>query len=469
MSTIHAPNRPMPAMGQMRASSREDRNNYVRVSIAAILFYSLLIPQQFNITIGTFYLSPFRIFLLGATIYLLASVVGQKLRFQWPDLFVVLAIVWITGASYVTSGQMVTAIVQGGSHLVDIGLAYFLARATVQTPKDLRRFLVLAAPGVIATGVFVLAEAATHQFIVQGISSAITGVPTSSFVDVRFGLMRGMASFPHPILAGIFLASFLPLYLLSGLRGWPRFLGWIGAVLGAFTLSSAALLGLVVGAALTAFDWLTERIANVTWKLFLTFSGMLYVVVETTTGAGFYGLLVRYASLNSVSAYNRINIWKYGSQNIAENPWFGIGYADWDRPEWMHSDSFDWFWLILALRFGIPVALLFIGATVLAITSLAWKSQWFNPADGRLLRGLALSIGIFALGLNSVSLWLTTLAWFFVLLGFTVSLGSTPTRQAHAPRVLAPGQPVRTLSRVPSQANQADRRSLLAAQRPEPE
>ena len=193
-------------------------------------------------------------------------------------------------------------------------------------------------------------------------------------------------------------------------------------------MSSAALLGLLVGGLLRGYDWLCERVANLGWRLFLFGAGLLYAAVELTSNTGFYGLLIRYASLNTVSAYNRVLIWQYGTENIARNPWFGIGYADWVRPSWMHSGSFDHFWLIMALRFGIPESLLLLGATLGGIVMVAVASQRQNVVDARLLRGIAISLGVFALGVNSVSLWLSALVWFSMLLGIAVSLGNAPAQ-----------------------------------------
>lgn len=405
------------------------RRSLLPVGIAATLFYLLLAPPQFNPTIAGVYLSPFRVFLLLATMYLMFGALRLRVRFAWPDLMIGLAAGWIWLASYMSSGEVSTAAIVGGSQTVDIALSYFLARLTIQTPTDLRHFLIMIAPGVIFTGVVVVVESITHVHIVQGIASALTGQPNLATREIRLRyFMRGAASFPHPILAGIVLASFLSIYVLSGLRGWPRLLGALGAVGGVFTMSSAAMLGLVVGGLLVAYDWLSERITNITWRLFLFFTAVLYVGVELTSDSGFYNLLVRYASLNSYSAYNRVLIWKYGTNNVEEHPWFGIGYSDWVRPDWMKSDSFDHFWLIMALRFGIPETVLLLGATLLALVMLAVKSSRLPPADGRLLRGVAISLGVFALGVNSVSLWMSALSWYFVLLGIAVSLGSMQTR-----------------------------------------
>lgn len=392
------------------------------VYLAATLMYLLFIPEQFNPTIFGFYFPPYRMFMFGATLFLLFSAIGGRLRFAWPDLFVVGGAAWIWLAAFMTSGQFGTAIAQGGSHTLDIAFAYFLARAAVQAPRDLRLFLVLAAPAIAFASLVVVQEAVTHVRILQPLASEITGMPNRLRDETRLGFMRGAGSFPHPILAGIFIASFLPIYLGSGLRGWPRTIGIIAAIGAFFSMSSAALLGLIMGGILWSYQWLTEKITNVTWRLFLLASAILYVTVELTSNSGFYGLMVRYASLNTTTAYNRILIWQFGTENIARSPWFGIGYSDWVRPDWMHSGSFDHFWLIIALRFGIPASVFLIIATVAGIGLLAIKSGKVPLQEARLMRGVTISLAVFALGAVSVSLWLTTLVWFFMLVGIAVSL-----------------------------------------------
>ena len=401
----------------------------VPVVLAAILFYALLIPQQFNITIADVYLSPFRIYLIGATLYILAGAARQSMRFVWPDLFIVLTLCWIWIASYFSSGSVNTAVIMGGSHTVDIGLSYFLARATIQTAGDFRRLLVLIAPGVGFVSAILVLESVTHTLILQRVAAAMTGSMAPPRMEVRMGLMRGWGSFPHPILAGIYLGSLLPLYMLSGLRGWPKHVGVFAAIGGIFSMSSAAMLAVVAGGLLCYYDRIASRIGNLNWRLFLVFIGMLYIVVELTTKSGFYNLLIRYASLNTVSAYNRVLIWNFGTANVAEHPWFGIGYADWERPDWMHSDSFDHFWLITALRFGIPAFVFLFGATMIGLIMIALKSRELSHHDATMLRGIAISMGVFALGVNSVSLWMAPLAWFCMLIGITVSLGSQKVPQ----------------------------------------
>lgn len=436
MNTLDATYRAAPVPVRVGPSAQTDRSSTRRVILAVVFLYLLLLPEQFNPTIGGIYLSPFRAFLLVASLYLMVGGLRGAIRFVWPDLFIVLGMAWIWLASYMTSGSVLTAVVMGGSHTVDIGLSYFLARTAIQTPTDLRRFLILIAPGIAIVGAIIVTESLTHTLILQRIAGALTGMPYPQRLDVRMGLMRGFGPFPHPILAGICLGSLLPIYLLSGLRGWPRLIGAVGTIGGMLTMSSAAILAIVVGGILCAYDWLSERIANLNWRLFLLFATVLYVVVELTTKLGFYNLLVRYASLNSASAYNRVLIWQFGTENVARNPWFGIGYSDWDRPKWMLSDSFDHFWLLLALRFGIPLTFFLLGASLMAVAMIGIRSRKMNFHDARLARGVAISLAVFVLGLNSVSLWMSPLAWFFMLIGLSVSLGSEPVvrRDSGLPR-----------------------------------
>jgi len=424
METIDLPYRPMRSPMPAPGALTNPRSNMLPITLAVILVYLLLVPPQFNPTIADIYLSPFRIFLIGASLFVITSALRERLRFGFADLLIVLAIGWIWLASYMSSGSVATSIVMGGSHTVDIGLSYFLARSAIQTPDDLRRFLILIAPGVFIMSMLIIAESLTHTLIVQRLAGALTGLPYPTRWDTRLGLMRGMGSFPHPILAGICLGSLLPIYLLSGLRGWPRLLGTAATLGGFFTLSSAAMLSLIVGGLLVCYDWINDRIANLNWRVFIFLAAVLAAVVEFGSKSGFYSVLIRYASLNQSSAYNRVLIWEFGTQNVAANPWFGIGYSDWDRPEWMVSGSFDHFWLILALRFGIPEFALLFAATLAGIVMVAVRSRRMFPHDARLMRGVAISLGVFALGLMSVSLWMAPLAWFFMLLGVAVSLGS---------------------------------------------
>lgn len=392
------------------------------IYLAVILGYLLLLPPQLNVSIGGSVLPPYRFFLIPAALYVVSRGLRGNFRLVWPDYLMMAATAWVCLAIFMTT-EAVEAFTTAVAQSVDIGLAYFFARAVFREPRDLRLFLLMLMPGLAVMGAIIIVESVTHTHILQPLFARLTGKFFLMMPDERLGLMRAQGGFPHPILAGIFMASFLPLYWMSGVRGWPKLIGIIASISSFFTVSSAALLALTAGMALMVYNWVSERVTNATWRLFFVGAAILTFATELGTNSGTFNLLMRYAALNSGSAYNRVLIWRYGTQNVRENPWFGLGYGDWERPDWMVG-SLDHYWLLLAMQFGIIPPVLIAIAMIIAIIVLSRETVYGNLADRRLMRGLAIAMGVFGLGVISVSVWLSAQIWFFAMLGITVGIGS---------------------------------------------
>lgn len=420
MATL--PNQTMVSRAQPLALGQQARTSDNYVYLAVLLGYLLLIPTPANLEIAGSVLPPYRLVLIPSALLVLTSAVRARFRLLLPDILVLIATLWISVAMFVNTGgtQAVTAVV---SNTVDIALSYFFARVVFQNPRDFRIFLILMAPGIFLVGAIIMLESITFRPFVHETFTNIFGGSHRRRLVERLALMRAFGPFPHPILAGIFLVSFLPLYLLSGIRGWPRILGASAALFSFFTLSSAALLGLVVSAIMLAYNWLTERVANLTWRMFLIALTMVGLALEFLTQNGAFSFLTRYASLNTVTARHRLLIWKHGTANVESHPWFGIGYADWERPAWM-LDSVDHYWLLLAMQFGVIVPFLIALTIALAVLNASRASVLGPQADRMMLRGIAISLGVFAFGVISVSIWLSVQTWFYMLAGVAVTLSA---------------------------------------------
>lgn len=392
------------------------------ILLAVALGHLMLLPPQFNMEIGDSVIPPYRFFLLASVFYIVASRIRRRWQFVLPDALMVVVAVWIWIAFYLNSAfeDFFTASVAQTS---DIVLSYFFGRSVFRSLRDLRLFLVLMAPAFVVTGVIITIESVTKTHIIQPLARSLLGTAGGyALVEYRLGLLRAAGPFPHPILAGIFFAALLPLYWFSGLRGWPRAVG-IGAALASFfTVSSSALLALTSGAALIFYNWLTERIANITWRLFFILFGIFIFLAELGTKSGTFNLLVRFASLNSDSAYYRTLIWRFGKKNVEAHPWFGIGYRDWERPIWM-GKSVDHYWLLQAIQFGIVPPLMYALVLLLALIALSRRGASANLADGRTLRGVAIAMVILAFSVVSVAVWLSAQVWFHMLMGIGVSMG----------------------------------------------
>lgn len=389
------------------------------------LFYILLLPGQFGVRLAGLALPLYRFVLLAGLAYIVAAFVTRRVRLQLPDFGIIAMVLWICASmSVVMDGA--TAFSGSGAQLIDIGLAYFFARVTIRDSRDLRITLILLAPGLVLIGMDMAVEMALGRPIYQLAASAITGQPPPD-VSIRFGLLRSMGPFPHAIGAGMFMGSFLPIYGMSGIRGWPKLAGLLAAVCGFFSISSAAILSLGMGAALIFYHWMTELAAQITWKLLLALTGLILFVAEAGTNSGVLGLVMRFASLNKVTGYYRILILKYGSASVVAHPLFGIGYHEWARPLWM-GPSIDNYWLLLAVQYGVfpAIALLLVVGCTLYRMGRNLSPQ--PVVDRRLMIGVAITIAVFALGLVSVAIWAQPQIWFYSLLGIGVSLANQMPR-----------------------------------------
>lgn len=421
-----------PAIGRAQTSDRSP------IYLAVLLGYILLLPPQFNLTIGGSVLPPYRLFLIPAALFVMRSALRGHLRFAWSDLAITGAALWIVLSLFVTS-KASDAITSVAAQFCDIALAYWFGRAALRNLQDLRIFLLLLAPGLGLTAIIIAVESVTKTHLLQPFVAALTGQGYFAESPTRLGLLRAKGPFPHSILGGLFLASFLPLYALSGLRGWPRLTGFAASLASFFALSSAAFLALGAGLALLVYNWLSEQIRNLTWRLFFLFAGLFVFVAELGTNSGSYSLIMRFASFNSHNGYYRLLIWRHGINNVEKNPWFGIGYTEWERPAWMPG-SIDHFWLMLAVQFGALAPLLIILGVTIAVIQLARSASGGARVDQRLRRGLAISLSVFAIGLASVSIWLSAQVWFFMLLGICATMVGAATSQ---PRMLPVPPPER--------------------------
>jgi hypothetical protein len=392
------------------------------VYLAVVLGYILLLPTQMNLSIAGSVLPPYRFLLIPVIVLIINHILTSRMVMVTSDWLILAATTWICVAMFVNTGGT-DAFTAAVANTVDIAVAYFFARIAFKTPRDFRLFLILMAPGLVFIALVIAIESTTHTPFTYEIFNSIFGGRQRRQFVVRLGLMRAFGPFPHPILAGIFLASFLPLYILGGIRGWPRLLGVLAAIGSFFTVSSAALLALVMSLLLLAYNWLTEKVANFGWRLFLAMACVTAFALEVFSQNGAFAVLTRYASLNTVTARHRILIWNHGTKNVAENPWFGIGYNDWERPVWM-LESIDHYWLLLAIQFGVIVPFIVAAAIFLAVLNASRASAIGPSHDGRLLRGLAISLAIFAFGVISVSIWQSVQVWFYMLAGAAVSLSN---------------------------------------------
>lgn len=438
---------PSPQSRKMTAPTqvRSGQTDLLRILPAVVFFYAILLPPEVRMVVADQTLTATRI--LGL---LLMPLIGMRI---WQG-FVKLVIwdaVYLFSAFWIVLALMVVigaseGLVRGGGIAIDMILPYLIARVSFSNPNDLRRFLVFAAPGVSIVALTMLAEVLAGRFLIRpwfasllgGLPAYVDGAPTGEtefVVKTRLGMIRAMSTFSHPIHAGIVLASFLPLYLMSGLRGWPRIVGAIAALFAFFSVSSAAILFLIIGVGLFIADWMQKNTSFLSWKMIIGIGAALTIFVAVVSGNGLLGALSQISLDQSTANYRRL-IWEYGSQSVIKHPWFGIAFESYERPSWMFTGSVDHHWLATAIKSGLPASLTLFAVAVTGLVGMSKAAKIQHEHDRKLLVGLAISSFLIVLTGFSVTYFGNSQNWFYMVFGIAITFGTRLQRTQ--PRAFVP-------------------------------
>jgi hypothetical protein len=377
-----------------------------------LFLLSLLIPTELSFNMGEFRLTVYRVILLLFFIPCLFRVLGGKNGRTLPTDWLLLGYsIWIILALAIHLGFS-GGLKSGGILVVESFGAYLLARSFIRNEQEFGAFVKLLIFIVIGLSLFTIPEALTGKNFLR---------PHSGHIGGRLGLTRAFGPFDHPILYGMFCASAVSLALYVPLRNlqekgpYALRAGWV--VVAAFmSVSSGALASALVQMILAGWNRLTRGMAS-KWRLFSFLLVLVYIVIDLLSNRTPMKVILHRLTFSAETAYNRLFIWEWGTKhNVAEHPWFGIGFAEWVRPPWMHSLSMDNFWLVNMVRYGLPSFVLLAAGGLLLMFAVKRQTELSEPA--RLMRtgwGFAM-IGLIIAGCT-VHFWNSLHVWFFFMLG----------------------------------------------------
>ncbi len=318
------------------------------VWVAQLFLLSLLIP--FYLPLGSLLLMPHRIIIIIAffpfflRLYVLRRA-GPILIIDW---LILGSALW-AAVSFFVNHEVNVAIEASGIHMVEFFGGYLVARVAIRSGHDFRRFVRTFLVLTLVLVPFAIMESVLHRpLMLELLPGNSVGV---SAANPRFGLRRAQTVFAHSILFGAFISTGLGLFWYA-LR--PRWLQWPGAALAVIgtvvSLSSGALISLVMQSIFIGWEMILKFIRR-RWSIFAGLSVLAYILIDLLSNRTPFHVLVTYATFNTGSAYNRIRIWNYGTDNVWANPIFGLGMNDWVRADWMNNSTVDNFWLLTAMRF----------------------------------------------------------------------------------------------------------------------
>jgi hypothetical protein len=395
------------------------------------LVIALAMPTETSLYVGSLRLSPYRILLIITLFPSLSRLFSNQVGSPHIIDFLMIAhSAWVLLAFVVNEGSG-QGFESGGIYIVESLGAYLVGRCWVRTRRDFEAFCRIVFFMVLFMLFFTIPEALTGYHFIREAFQLVFGGGGLPYIEPRLGLSRAFGSFDHPILYGTFCATTVAAtyYVVCSARVGMRQILTMSAVgLATFlSLSSGAFVAMGIQVLLMGWDRLTRGISS-RWLIFGSLFATAWMFLSLLSNRSPIKVFISYMTFSAHSAYNRILIWDYGTKEVGRHPFFGIGFADWQRPDWMHSSSMDNFWLLTAVRYGLPALILLLAAMFLTMHRIGSKQNVddsFNRYRSAWIIGVA---GIAIAGIT-VHFWNSLFGLFMFLLGTGTWMLNTPVKE----------------------------------------
>ena len=431
--------------------------------LLVLFFLALLLP--ISLQIGGQRMDPIRLFLLIAFVpFAIGLFTGRAGRFTAVDgcmlgfsTLLVLTFLYHHGVERFPYAMVQAVEVFGG---------YMAGRMLVRSLADYQRFIRYFLVVLLLLLPFAVDELFNSRMLIAEFLGRFFDVVNKN-QEFRFGLARDQVVFPHSILYGLFcslaLASVYYIYKDRLARLIPALALVIAMTL--MALSSAPMLSVALQLAMILWDKLTRG----SWKLLAGLFAALWLLLDLVTNRGAVVIFVENMTLDPATGWWRIHIWTWGIRTVMNHPLLGIGLNDWVRPFWLTS-SVDNFWLLMAMRHGLPAAVLLLLAFILHCRFVMAAKGLSEPA-GRARTGYAITLVGLIFILSTVHVWdaMAVFTMFFLGVG-AVFYTTTPVSAEPMPESSPAGRGVEPSrrrglphSRFPQESDQA--RAARAPQR----
>jgi hypothetical protein len=310
-----------------------------RKAIAPFLLCAFLIPLGQTLVLGGLHLFVLRIILLfacGRMIFAAFSSQGSIFGggFGYLDKTFLLWAVFRAFAFMTLFSFQSAAVVNQASFLLDVFGAFFFLRFLIQDDDDILKVVKVLAVIVAIVGVCMLNE----KFHSQNVFGYLGGFPIVP--QIRDGAIRAQGPFSHPILAGSFGATLLPLFFWLWQSGKAKAFAVFG-VIGSSCIvlscaSSTPLLAYVAGIIAVCFWPMRKHMRAFRWGLVLTL-----VAVHLAMKAPVWFLIARVDLTGASSGYHRAELVDQFIRHFSQ--WWLVGTtanADWGFDMWDLSNQF---------------------------------------------------------------------------------------------------------------------------------
>ena len=347
---------------------------------------------------------------------------GRAGPIRTADLALLGMCLWIAISFLVIHGPRITVEAAGIRFIETMG-AYLMARCYIRDADTFHAMVLMLFRIVALMLPFAIYETLTSHNILLELANKVSFSGWNVWKEPRWGLDRVQGIFQHPILFGTFCGGIVALtyYVLGhGVSAWKRVF-WTVVVVGTsvLALSSGPLTAVTAQISLITWDRVLSSVKK-RWAILTGCVLSMTVTIELVANRSTPEIFISYFAFSPWTAYNRIRIWDWGALSVTKHPLFGIARNEWERPYWM-SGSMDMFWLVSAVRHGLPAALLLQLAFFSLFLMIAFKRD-LGPRAAEYRTGyLVCMLGMY-LGGWTVDYWKIIYVFFLFLLGSGVWL-----------------------------------------------
>jgi hypothetical protein len=406
----------------------------VSASLLVVLFFlSLMIPIEPRI--GPIRMTPYNALQILLFVPLLLRFRNDPSnRIAAIDVFMLLHVLWMAVAVYYHHGTS-RAVYMVNSTVTVFG-GYLIGRVMIRNAEDYRRFFTYFFWALLIFLPFAVFELLTRQMLLSEIFAKVVPVHPRAGQPPRLGLNRVQGFTEHSIIFGLYcslaVANFFYIWRDDAVKRLTR--TGMAVWMTLMSLSSGPLIGLGLQLLLIAWDR-SLRIFAYRWWVLGIMSAMAVAFIELGVEGGLVGLVIDNLTFDPRTGYGRTDIiFHYGSLEVLRHPIFGIGFNDWVRPWWKKS-SVDNFWLLTAMRFGLPALLLLVvGLAVHAARIIGRKRISEEAASYR--RGYLVAWVGLVFVLSTVAIWgsVAVMVMAYVGAGAWFYTGDAGTPPEPAPR-----------------------------------
>jgi hypothetical protein len=347
---------------------------------------------------------------------------GEFAGFRWKPIDTAV-LAWAAAGTLVYTIQQATsaALINRLGNAYDALGLYFLFRCLVRTWDDIAR----TALGFAVVSVPVALLFAVESQTGRNLFATLGGVAESTLV--REGRIRCQGAFPHPILAGCFWASLMPL-MASLWWNERRQRVWVVVGLGCAAVivlccaSSTPVISLAVGAMAAALYPLRRHLRAIRWSALL---GL--ICLHMIMRAPVWHLLSRLKAVGGSTGWHRFHLIDQAIQRVGE--WWLWGTAttaDWGLGLRDVTNQY----VLEGVRGGLLTLSLFLIMLGLAFQGLGQRLQRVEhaPAQRAMVWGLGVALFMHAMNFVAVSYFGQIIMLFYLILGVAGAL--TPARAA---------------------------------------